>query len=54
MIYLDLGYDIKPDKNNFFKEYTNEAQLIPYGISLERIRGLEKIEDIIKNLLKVC
>lgn len=44
MIYLDLGYDIKPDKNNFFKEYTNEAQLIPYGISLERIRGLEKIE----------
>jgi len=43
-IYLDLGYDIKADKNNFFHRYTQTDRLFfPEWITLTRIEGLDKI-----------
>jgi len=34
LIYLDLGYEIKADKNNFFIPYSEEKKIIPHWINL--------------------
>ncbi|MCA1600106.1 MAG: hypothetical protein LC776_00190 [Acidobacteria bacterium] len=44
-IHLDLGYDIKEDKNNFFKPYGSEAELFPTWVNLDRIDGLGEVES---------
>ena len=31
-IYLDLGYEVKSDKKNFFKDYTHEKNIFPSWI----------------------
>src|SRR5688572_7033372 len=36
-IYLDLGYEIKADKNNFFKPYTHEKSLFPSWVNLIKV-----------------
>lgn len=36
-IYLDLGYEIKADKNNFFKPYTDEPAIFPSWLKLCKI-----------------
>jgi hypothetical protein len=33
-IYLDLGYEIKSDKNNLFRPYSDENKLLPSWINL--------------------
>src|SRR3990167_9140891 len=33
-IYLDLGYEVKSDKKNFFKDYTHEKNIFPSWIHL--------------------
>lgn len=43
-IHLDLGYDIKADKNKFFRPYTNEADVLPSWVCLDRIDGLDRLE----------
>lgn len=36
-VYLDLGYEIKVDKNNYFKAYTYEARLYPKWVNLIKV-----------------
>jgi mannosylglucosylglycerate synthase len=36
-IFLDLGYEIKADKNNFFKHYSTEKLLFPSWVNLIKI-----------------
>ncbi|AXB47290.1 glycosyltransferase [Amycolatopsis albispora] len=43
-VHLDLGYDIKADKNAFFRPYTDEADLLPEWIALDRIEAVQGIE----------
>ncbi|MBN2531979.1 MAG: glycosyltransferase [Spirochaetales bacterium] len=43
-IYLDLGYETKADKENFFKPYLDETRYIPSWINLIKISGLDHIE----------
>ncbi len=44
-IFLDLGYEIKADKENFFKPYSDrDRSCIPDWIELSRIKGLQAIE----------
>ncbi|RSM86514.1 glycosyltransferase [Kibdelosporangium aridum] len=42
-VVLDLGYDIKADKDAFFRPYQDEAQLLPEWVLLGRIAGVEQI-----------
>lgn len=42
-VYLDLGYDIKPDKGNFFREYGAETRSIPPWIQLARTVDFTRI-----------
>ncbi|WP_405810498.1 glycosyltransferase [Streptomyces sp. NBC_00210] len=42
-VHLDLGYDIKADKNSFFRPYTDEAALLPDWVRLDRIDGIGEI-----------
>ena len=43
-VYLDLGYDIKADKQNFFVPYTREQELVPPWVQLDRLEGLREVE----------
>ncbi len=40
-VHLDLGYDVKADKNAFFQPYRDEAALLPDWVRLARIDGLD-------------
>ena len=52
-IYLDLGYDIKYDKNNFFKQYSlGDHELMPTWIQLARIEGLQNIAGYNQTFVK--
>ncbi|WP_310973109.1 MULTISPECIES: glycosyltransferase [unclassified Amycolatopsis] len=42
-VHLDLGYDIKADKDAFFRPYRDEAQLLPEWVTLDRVEGVERI-----------
>jgi len=42
-IHLDLGYDIKEDKDRFFRAYQDEAELLPPWVHLDRIDGLDQV-----------
>ncbi|MBY8853726.1 glycosyltransferase, partial [Saccharothrix sp. MB29] len=42
-VHLDLGYDIKADKNAFFRPYRDEAALLPDWVVLDRVAGLEDV-----------
>lgn len=42
-IFFELGYDIKSDKNNFFKKYSYENNLFPPWIEIVRLENLHKI-----------
>lgn len=42
-IHLDLGYDIKADKNSFFRPYTDEADLLPAWVRLDRAEGIDTV-----------
>jgi GT2 family glycosyltransferase/glycosyltransferase involved in cell wall biosynthesis len=44
-VYLDLGYDIKADKQAFFRRYGQEPQLLPDWIHLARIDELETVDQ---------
>lgn len=43
-VYLDLGYDIKADKSNFFKEYDPSEGWVPEWIRLKRTCAVEDIQ----------
>lgn len=42
-VYLDLGYDIKADKNRFFIPYRDEARLLPDWVRLGRVASLDTL-----------
>ncbi|CAM3954533.1 glycosyltransferase [Kibdelosporangium persicum] len=42
-VVLDLGYDIKADKDAFFRPYEHESRLLPDWVRLGRIAGIEGI-----------
>jgi glycosyltransferase involved in cell wall biosynthesis len=42
-VFLDLGYDIKADKNAFFRPYRDEARHLPEWVRLARVDGLENV-----------
>ncbi len=42
-VHLDLGYDVKADKNAFFRPYRDEAALLPDWVRLARIDGLDAV-----------
>jgi glycosyltransferase involved in cell wall biosynthesis len=42
-VHLDLGYDIKADKNSFFKPYGPEAASLPSWVHLDRVDGLREV-----------
>jgi len=42
-IFLDLGYDIKPDKQRFLRPYGDEAAVLPYWIQPTRSANLESL-----------
>ncbi|GAB3809323.1 hypothetical protein [Micromonospora zhanjiangensis] len=42
-VLLDLGYDIKADKNAFFRPYRREADLLPDWLELARVPGLDQV-----------
>lgn len=42
-VLLDIGYDIKEDKNRFFDPYTDEARYLPSWIELTRVDGLADV-----------
>jgi GT2 family glycosyltransferase len=43
-IHLDLGYDIKADKNNFFRPYGEETAVLPEWVCLDRVDGLGSVD----------
>jgi glycosyltransferase involved in cell wall biosynthesis len=42
-VHLDLGYDVKADKNAFFRPYADEASLLPGWVRLGRVEGLDQV-----------
>jgi len=42
-VHLDLGYDIKADKNSFFRPYRDESSLLPDWVHLSRLENLDQI-----------
>jgi glycosyltransferase involved in cell wall biosynthesis len=42
-IHLDLGYDVKADKNAFFRPYGGEAELLPNWVELARMDGIDTV-----------
>jgi glycosyltransferase involved in cell wall biosynthesis len=42
-VHLDLGYDIKADKNSFFRPYSDEAALLPAWVHLDRVEGIDTV-----------
>jgi glycosyltransferase involved in cell wall biosynthesis len=51
-IYLDLGYDIKVDKNNFYKRYDESSGWVPSWIKLQRMCDLTDIKDYSKDYVE--
>ncbi|MFD8494326.1 glycosyltransferase [Amycolatopsis sp. NPDC059657] len=43
-VRLDLGYDIKADKNAFFRPYTDESAHLPGWVRLDRVDGVERLD----------
>jgi hypothetical protein len=43
-IFLDLGYDIKTDKENFLQPYPDETSALPAWIHLDRLVNVKKID----------
>jgi len=43
-VFLDLGYDIKPDKGSLFRPYGPEAAGLPPWVRLDRLPGLEAVD----------
>ncbi len=43
LVHLDLGYDIKEDKGNFFKPYADEVRWLPAWVHLDRIDDLDHV-----------
>ncbi|MEV5413407.1 glycosyltransferase [Thermopolyspora sp. NPDC052614] len=50
-VHLDLGYDIKADKNAFFRPYQNEAELLPEWVELSRIDDIQRIDGYTPELV---
>ncbi len=42
-VHLDLGYDIKADKEAFFRPYAREARLLPEWVHLARVEGVDRL-----------
>ncbi|RAJ68870.1 glycosyltransferase involved in cell wall biosynthesis [Streptomyces sp. Amel2xB2] len=42
-VHLDLGYDVKADKNAFFRPYRDEAVQLPDWIRLDRVDELSEV-----------
>ena len=42
-VHLDLGYDVKADKNAFFRPYQDEGSLLPGWVRLDRVDGIDEI-----------
>lgn len=42
-VHFDLGFDIKPDKGNFFRPYPDGGGLLPGWVRLARTDGLSKV-----------
>ncbi|WP_197348975.1 glycosyltransferase [Streptomyces bathyalis] len=57
-VHLDLGYDIKADKNAFFRPYRDEAAQLPHWIRLDRVEGLGEIpgydQQFVSDVLREC
>jgi glycosyltransferase involved in cell wall biosynthesis len=43
-VFLDLGYDIKSDKGDFFRPYQDEGTLLPGWVRLARVDGVERVD----------
>ncbi|MET0235681.1 MAG: glycosyltransferase [Kibdelosporangium sp.] len=43
-VLLDLGYDIKADKDLFFRPYRDEGELLPDWVRLVRVDGIEHVD----------
>ncbi|MET0136416.1 MAG: glycosyltransferase [Kibdelosporangium sp.] len=43
-VLLDLGYDIKADKDLFFRPYRDEGALLPDWVQLARVDGIENVQ----------
>ncbi|WP_314174027.1 glycosyltransferase [Streptomyces winkii] len=57
-VHLDLGYDVKADKNAFFRPYDDEAALLPGWIRLDRVEGLAQVpgydQQFVSDVLREC
>jgi glycosyltransferase involved in cell wall biosynthesis/GT2 family glycosyltransferase len=55
-IHLDLGYDIKADKGNFFRPYSGETAVLPSWIRPDRVDGIAGIPgygpDFVRQVLR--
>ncbi|OLF10823.1 glycosyltransferase [Actinophytocola xanthii] len=50
-VFLDLGYDVKSDKGEFFRPYGEEAALLPDWVRLGRIAGVDRIAGYDRNFV---
>ncbi|MCP3965718.1 MAG: glycosyltransferase family 4 protein [Lentisphaerae bacterium] len=50
-VHLELGYDIKNDKKNLFRQYTTEHKLLPSWVDLTRLDTLDEIPGYNQELL---
>ena len=51
-IFLDLGYDIKPDKQRFLRPHDNEVAVLPYWIQLTRSANLESLASYNRDFIQ--
>ncbi|MBP2327971.1 glycosyltransferase involved in cell wall biosynthesis [Kibdelosporangium banguiense] len=59
-VLLDLGYDIKADKDLFFQPYRDEGTLLPDWVELARVAGISDIPgydqqfvaDVLRNVVQ--
>jgi hypothetical protein len=42
-VHLDLGYEVRADKDSFFRPYGDESRLLPDWVQLARIDGITQI-----------
>ena len=53
-VLLDIGYDIKEDKNRFYQPYTDEASHLPPWVAPVRVDGLHDIPGYTPEFVRTC
>ncbi|KWO82401.1 hypothetical protein WM32_22925 [Burkholderia ubonensis] len=51
-IYLDLGYDVRCDKGDFFRPYVSEADALPDWLELTRFERLAAVRGYTQQLVR--